>query len=135
MAQKTELLFVDPFVPDLKTLLENLRPEVQAVVLDARTSAAQQMAQALEGVEELEAIHIAAHGAPGRIVFARGEWSAGTLRRDAHQLASIGRALGDDGQLRLWSCETASSDAGQVFTKALEEVTGAEVCASISRVG
>lgn len=51
MAHKSELLFVDPLVPDLNTLLENLRPEVRAIVLDGARPAARQMAEALVGIE------------------------------------------------------------------------------------
>src|SRR4051794_20841297 len=107
MAQKTEFLFVDRFVPDLKTLLENLRPEVEAVVLDERRPAAQQMAEALAGAAGLEAIHIVAHGAPGRVCFANGEWSAESIGRHSIELAAIGCALGEQGDVRLWSCDTA----------------------------
>ena len=34
MARASEILFVDPSVSDLETILGNLRPEVRAIVLD-----------------------------------------------------------------------------------------------------
>jgi hypothetical protein len=135
MAQKTEFLFVDPFVPDLKTLLENLRPESQAVVLDERRPAAKQMAEVLEGVGGLDAIHIVAHGAPGRLCFTAGEWSAETLGRDARAFSTIGRVLAQDGDLRLWSCDTGRGAAGEAFVEALEDATGVYVGAASALVG
>ena len=36
MARPAEILFVDPAVADVETILGNLRPEVHAIVLDAR---------------------------------------------------------------------------------------------------
>ncbi|MBR1248006.1 DUF4347 domain-containing protein, partial [Bradyrhizobium sp. AUGA SZCCT0169] len=145
MAHQSEFLFVDPAVPDLATLLSNLRPEVRAVVLDRGRPAAQQMAEALNGVARLDAIHVVAHGAPGQVIFSSDKWSLetlardegelATLERDARHLAAIGRALGGHGDLRLWSCETASGDAGEAFIEALGTAVGADVCASTSLVG
>ncbi|TGP22184.1 DUF4347 domain-containing protein, partial [Mesorhizobium sp. M1D.F.Ca.ET.234.01.1.1] len=93
MARASEILFVDPSVSDLDTVLGNLRPEVRAVVLDSRRPAAQQIAAALVGHEALDAVHIMAHGAPGRVQFATGEWSTATLKDAVEDLAAIGRAL------------------------------------------
>ena len=135
MARPAEILFVDPAVADVETILGNLRPEVHAIVLDARWPAERQIAAALEGHRRLDAVHIIAHGAPGRVNFAAGEWSAANLKEAAHDFATIGRALAADGELRLWSCNTASGDAGEAFIEALSEAVGAEVCASTSLVG
>jgi hypothetical protein len=135
MAQVSEILFVDSSVSDLETILGNLRPEVHAVVLNERQSAARQMAAALEGRQGLDAVHIIAHGASGRVVFAAGEWSAATVARDTADLTAIGRALADDGQLRLWSCNTSAGESGAVFVSALRQVVGAEVRAAAALVG
>jgi len=135
MARASEILFVDPSVSDLQTVLGNVRPDVRAVVLDGRRPAAQQIAAVLAGHEGLDAVHIIAHGAPGRVSFTAGEWSAATLKGGAEDFADIGRALAADGELRLWSCETASGDAGQTFIETLQEAVGADVSASRSLVG
>jgi collagen type VII alpha len=75
MTRMSEILFVDPSVSNLDMILENLRPEVEAIVLDANESAARQMAAALHGRQGLDAIHVIAHGAPGRVSFSAGDWS------------------------------------------------------------
>src|SRR5208283_416783 len=93
----SELLFLDPGVPDTATILGNLRPGVEAIVLDHAPSPARQMAAALGRRRDLDAIHVVAHGAPGRVRFAAGEWSRRTLEDDAEDFAAIGRALGADG--------------------------------------
>jgi len=72
MTRATELLFVDPAVSDLAGLLGGLRLEVEAIVLDAGRPAA------LASRQALGAVHIVAHGSPGRISFAAGEWLAAT---------------------------------------------------------
>src|SRR5690348_15866953 len=83
MISASEILFVDPSVSDLETILGNLRPEVHAIVLNERWPAARQTAAALEGREWLDAVHVIAHGAPGRVIFAAGAWSAETLEEAA----------------------------------------------------
>jgi hypothetical protein len=44
MARTGEVVFIDPFVADLDTILGALRPEVDAVVLDDARPAARQIA-------------------------------------------------------------------------------------------
>ena len=72
---------------------------------------------ALAGREGLDAVHVMAHGAPGRVVFEADEWSLATVERDGRHLVAIGRALAEHGELRLWSCATARGDTGAAFLK------------------
>jgi hypothetical protein len=135
MARASELLFVDPSVSDLGTILRNLRPEVEAIVLERVALPARQMAVALEGRDGIDAVHVIAHGAPGRLIFAAGEWSVETLQDDAVDLARIGRALGGFGDLLLWSCNVGAGAAGPGFLDALSRAAGAPVAAAEDLVG
>ena len=47
MTRKPEILFLDPSVPDIPAILLGLRPEVEAILLDATRPAARQMSAAL----------------------------------------------------------------------------------------
>jgi Domain of unknown function (DUF4347) len=135
MTRKPEILFVDPSVPDIPTILLGLRPEVEAILLDGKNPAARQMSAALRQRENLDAVHVIAHGAPGQVSFAAGEWSAEALVRDAEDLATVGRALGPGGDLRLWSCETGGGAGGAAFVAALERAADAVVAAASGLVG
>jgi hypothetical protein len=53
-----EILFVDPGVADIATLLGHLRPEVEAILLDPVRPATHQMAAALAGRHGLDSVHI-----------------------------------------------------------------------------
>ncbi|WP_322418096.1 DUF4347 domain-containing protein [Mesorhizobium huakuii] len=132
-AGASEILFVDPSVSDLATILRNLRPEVEAILLDATRPAARQMARALEGRYGLDAVHVIAHGAPGRVSFAADEWSLVTLDADGPDLATIGRVLGGSGELLLWSCNAGA--AGTNFIDALSCAAGTPVAAASDLVG
>jgi hypothetical protein len=135
MATASELLFVDSSISDLCTIVRNLRPEVEAIVLDRAGPPARQMAAALEGRHELDAVHIMAHGSPGEVSFAAGVWAAETLEREAADLAKIGQALGKSGILLLWSCSVAAGPSGSMFVDALSRATGTPVAGADTVVG
>ena len=130
-----EILFLDPGVADLATLLGHLRPEVEAILLDPVCPAARQIAAAVAGERDLDAIHVIAHGAPGRVSFAAGDWSATTLAEEAEDLAAIGQALGAGRNLNLWSCQTAAGPAGAAFIAGLARASGADIAAATGLVG
>jgi hypothetical protein len=130
-----EVLFIDPGVSDIGTLLAGVRPEVEAIVLRSTSPAARQMAQVLAGRRDLDAVHLIAHGSPGRVELSGGAWSRGSLASQAGDLAGIGEALGADGELRLWSCETGFGEAGDSFVAELSHVIGADVRAASAKIG
>ena len=132
---KSELLFIDPSVPDINIIVKGLRPEVDAVLLTAERPVASQMAAHLAGREDLDVIHIMAHGSPGRVHFAAGDWSLETLARQESGLRQIGQALGEGAELRLWSCEVGKGEEGAAFTAALSRLVGAPVASAEGRVG
>ena len=130
-----EILFLDPRVADIETLLGHLRPEVEAILLDPVRPAARQIAAAVAGRRGLDAVHVIAHGAPGRVSFAAGDWSAATLEEEAEDLAAIGQALGAGRNVNLWSCQTAAGPAGAAFIAGLARASGADIAAATGRVG
>ena len=74
-----EIVFVDPGVSDVETILDHLRPEVEAILLHAARPVAQQITAALSGRHGLHTVHIIAHGAPGRVGFAAGHLDVDVL--------------------------------------------------------
>jgi Domain of unknown function (DUF4347) len=122
-ARVSEMLFVDASVDDLETILGNLRPGVEAVVLDRAAPPARQIAVALHGVRGLDAVHVIAHGAPGRVSFAAGHWSVETVENEPDDFAAIGRAIAVHGDLRLWSCRTGAGVPGGRFAARLARAT------------
>ena len=112
----SEVLFLDPCVPDVATILGNLRPGVEAIVLDRALAPARQMAAALGAAASLDAIHVIAHGAPGQGQFcapANGRGGRSTITRRISR--RLGGRSGTDGDLRLWSCRTGAGGDGANF--------------------
>jgi Domain of unknown function (DUF4347) len=135
MMFKSEILFVDPSVSDIATILGGLRPEVEAIVLDSSRPAARQIAESLRGRRGLDAVHVIAHGAPGRVRFAAGGWSAETLGDAADDLVTVGYALRPHGRLMLWSCNAGEGTRGHGLVDALSRVIGVPVGAATRPVG
>ena len=134
-ARAPEILFVDPSVPDLETILGNLRPEVEAIVLDARRPAARQMAAALEGAKGSTPCTSSPTAHRAGCASRGGEWSAETLEMRQRISPRSVRRLGANRDLLLWSCETAWGETGDAFIEVLAKAVGADVSAATTRVG
>ena len=130
-----EIAFVDRKVDDLATLLAGLRPELDPILLSDDEPALCQIARMVRRWDGLDAIHVIAHGRVGEVNFGAGALSLESLAGHAADLRAIGQALGNDGKLLLWSCQTAAGARGSAFVEALESATGAEVRAATGTIG
>ena len=130
-----EIAFIDPAVSDIEKLIAGVRPEVLLVRLDATTAAPAQIARALAGRTGFTDIHVITHGAPGELCFTAGRVELRDVQPFAAELRVIGEALGRNGRLVLWSCETAQGRRGAEFISALARATGAEIAASSKWIG
>src|SRR5690349_16587045 len=124
-----EIAFIDCAITELDSFVAELRPDVEPIVLASGESAPTQIAKALCGHSALAAIHIVAHGQAGQVSFDSGPLSLETMSYHADELAVIGRALRDDGNLLLWTCRTAQGERGHAFVEALARASGAVVAA------
>jgi hypothetical protein len=135
MGRAGAVAFVDPALPDLSRLLGWFRDDVRAVVLDTTSDPLRQIAEGLVGLTGLRAIHILAHGAPGEIGFSIGALSLESVSANASNLARIGAAVDNGGELLVWACETGRGERGEQFIEALWWATGANVAASSQTIG
>jgi hypothetical protein len=129
------IVFIDGTVPDIETLLAGLAPGIEAVMLDPTRDGLAQMAAHLAGRTDLEAVHVVSHGRPGALSLGTATLSAESLAARADDLAALGAALGEDGDLRLYGCDVGQGAEGRAFVEALAEATGADVAASDDRTG
>ncbi|WFU38082.1 VCBS domain-containing protein [Bradyrhizobium sp. CB82] len=132
---KREIVFIDQGVDDLGTLLDGIRSDVEPLLLSSDEPAVRQMARAVRGRKGLQAVHIIAHGQPGEVAFSAGRLSLDTIDRDAGELAVLGGAIGQGGELLIWSCAVARGERGAAFVSAIADATGAKVAASERRIG
>jgi hypothetical protein len=130
-----QIAFIDCAVADIETLWAGLRPDIEAVMLSSLQAAPRQIAIALQGRCDFEAIHIIAHGQPGEVRLGAGALSLETIEEHRSQLAEIGRALAADGKTWLWVCDAARGRRGAAFLDGLRLATGAAVLGATGLVG
>ncbi|HSM42889.1 MAG TPA: DUF4347 domain-containing protein, partial [Afifellaceae bacterium] len=135
-ADRNEIVFVDPGVADIDTLLAGISSNAEIVLLNSDSDGVEQIAAALEGRSDIDAIHILSHGSEGRLYLGNDVLEAGSMQGEhLDDLTAIGRSLSADGDILIYGCDFTSGDAGLHAASLLSDITGADVAASIDTTG
>ena len=126
-----ELVFIDGSLANLDTLLAGIAPGIRVHLLDPAQDGLAQMAAVLADVRDLAAVHVVSHGSAGSLKLGNATLNRAALARYSAELAAVGAALGEAGDLLLYGCDVAAGAEGQAFIAALALATGADVAASI----
>uniref|UniRef100_UPI0010F857E2 DUF4347 domain-containing protein n=1 Tax=Pseudomonas sp. D(2018) TaxID=2502238 RepID=UPI0010F857E2 len=132
---RKEIVFVDTRVPDYQSLLDDISPNAEVVLLDTGKDGVQQIADALAGRSGIDAIHIISHGDAGVLLLGNGPLFEGNLDSYGSQLQDIGEALTADGDILLYGCEVGAGSEGEAFLSQLASMTGADIAASSDGTG
>ena len=130
-----EVVFIDPSVADWPVLRDGVKPGVEVVLLDAGKDGLAQMAAWAEGKSGYDAVHVLSHGSPGTVHLGAFGLNRETLGERAGELAAIGAALNEDGDLLLYGCDVASGESGKSFIDSFAKLTSADIAASINKTG
>jgi hypothetical protein len=129
------LVFIDSRINDKELLSSEFAPDIEYQVLDANRDGIDQIVTALSGQSGYDSIPIISHGASGSITIGSTVLNNSTLDFYAAELALIGNALTENGDLLLYGCNVAAGDQGQHFIESLSQMTGADVAASDDPTG
>jgi Ca2+-binding RTX toxin-like protein len=129
-----EVVFIEDNVSNYQSLVDGMKAGVEIVLLDSRGDGLQQMADYLSGRYGVDAIHIISHGAEGQLNLGALTLDASTLQARADDLATLGAALTQNGDLLLYGCAVAGGE-GSAFVSAMATATGADVAASDDATG
>lgn len=88
--QVREVAFIAPGLADTETLSVNLRPGVEAVLLEPDRDGLAQMAAWAKDHSGYAAIHVLSHGAPGEILLGTSVVDTASLDSQAETLSAIG---------------------------------------------
>ncbi|MBC9176222.1 DUF4347 domain-containing protein [Pseudoroseomonas ludipueritiae] len=135
MSQNTQLLVLDPRLEGWANLLTATEPGVAVLVLDPKRDGLTQLAEVAEELGPLQAIHIADHGAPGRLRLGSLMLDAEALATRGEDLARLRGGMAPGGALLLWGCEIGAGALGARFVAALSRALGRDVAASDDRTG
>ncbi len=132
----SSVVFIDARVQDWEQLVSGFTADdMQVVVLDPVQDGIAQIAQALEGMTALDAIHIISHGSEGTLYLGDTVLTSDNLDQYKSKLADIGESLTHDGDILLFGCEVAKGATGLYFIEKLDSYSSAEVAASVDITG
>jgi hypothetical protein len=133
---RSEVVFVDPTVPNYQDLLSGMNSNIEVIMLDGGQDGIEQMANALSGRTGIDAIHVISHGGAGELQLGTGVLNADSMSTQyADDLAVIQQSLSEQADILVYGCEFAQGEAGQAAADMLAELTGADVQASNDLTG
>ena len=124
------VVFIDAGVENYQQLADGVISTAEVFVLDAVVDGIEQIGQVLQQRQDIDAVHIVSHGAPGCLYLGNTQLSLDTFNRYATQLQQW-----DVANLLLYGCHVAAGDAGEEFVEKLHRLTGANIAASNTPTG
>ena len=110
---RTEVVFVDPTVPNYQELLAGMDPNTEVIMLDAGKDGVQQIAENLAGRTGIDAVHLISHGSSGELQLGTGTLTAESMSgRYAGELATIREALSAQADILVYGCDFAGGPEG-----------------------
>ena len=128
------VVFIDETVENADQIIAAAGPSAEIVMIDASASGLAQVASYLAGRTDIGSIHIVSHGDTGTIYLGSDTLTGGSVGEHAAELAAIGAALADTGDILIYGCKVADG-SGMALIDAIAEATGADVAASIDDTG
>jgi uncharacterized repeat protein (TIGR02059 family) len=134
-AAKKEIAFIDTSVSGYRTFLEGMKAGVEVVLIDGEHDGLAQIAAALSGRGDIDAVHVFAHGAAGLLQLGTAHISLANIADYGDELAAVRAAMTPQGDLMIYGCDVAKGETGKAFIDALAAATGADVAASDDATG
>ncbi|WP_108326791.1 cadherin domain-containing protein [Limnohabitans sp. MMS-10A-192] len=136
-AVNTQILFIDSRVANIDSLLAQVDPGYEVVMLNSEEAGLTQIANALQGRTGVDVLHVLSHGGSGYLSLGNGALNIDRLgfSYNLDALTTIANALSADADILLYGCDVAAGDAGRAFIDALAIATGADVAASSDVTG
>ena len=131
-----EIFFVDSSLPDLNTLVASLPAHADIVYLDSNSDGVAQIANALEGRENIDAIHLITHATEGSVVVGASVLNTASIEGQYHEmLAEIGSHMSATGDVLIYGCDFAAGTDGTATVLSLAQALNADVAASTNTTG
>jgi uncharacterized repeat protein (TIGR01451 family) len=134
-APKGGLVFIDPAIRDISTLIAGLPQDAASFVLPRTGNPLAEIARIAGRYRDIEAIHIVSHGEDGAILIGSERIGMTALERNAKALGELSSSLSAGADILLYGCEIALGSSGASFVDALARETGADVAASTNMTG
>jgi len=127
---RRSVFFLDATLSDLLTLTSSLSANAEVYLIDATQDGLEQIALALQGRTDIDALHIYSHGSAGSLLLGSTTLSIENINSYAATLSQIGASLSPTGDILLYGCNIGAGDVGQAFVESVARLTQADVAAS-----
>jgi len=135
-AGRNEIVFVDKSVEDYTSLIAGISSDAELVFIDSSSDGLEQIANVLNGRNDIDAIHIVSHGDAGQLQLGNTVLTQESMQGEhADELATIKTALGESADILIYGCNFAEGETGLAAANALAELTGADIAASEDLTG
>ncbi|MCP4983010.1 MAG: DUF4347 domain-containing protein, partial [Gammaproteobacteria bacterium] len=138
---RLEVVFVDTSTPNYQDLLDDLLVnsssvrQFDIVLIDYDTDGLQLITDTLSNYQDLDAIHIIAHGDDGVLELGESRLDAETLEENSTDIERWAEAFSEEGDILIYGCELAETELGKSLIYDLSEKTQTDVAASIDLTG
>ena len=131
-----EIIFIDSQVDDYQTLLQGVDSNAEVVFIDSDRDGMEQIAEVLAERDDIEAIHIIAHGDAGQLQLGNTLLTEASMQGEhADELAIINTALSENADILIYGCNFGQGDTGERAANVLARLTGADIAASDDLTG
>ncbi|MCH9809019.1 MAG: DUF4347 domain-containing protein, partial [Alphaproteobacteria bacterium] len=135
-SDRNEIAFIDSSVQDIAELLSGIDPSTEIIMLSPNEDGVEQIAAALEGRENIDAIHLLSHGEQGRIFLGNDVLDTASMQGEhLDDLTAIRSSLSAEGDILIYGCDFTSGEAGLEAAMLLGSITGADIAASSDATG
>jgi ABC-type amino acid transport substrate-binding protein len=129
------LLFVDANVADYQTLIQQVKPNTEVIIIDAQKDGIEEITQTLAQREDINSIQIISHGSNGNVQLGNTWLNVSTLGDYSPKIQAWGNALGENGDILFYGCNLAADEVGLQLIQEISQLTGADVAASADLTG
>ena len=130
-----ELVIIDAAVPDKAMFYRGVKPGVDIVEIDSSAAGLTQLKAILANYNNLAAVHIVSHAQAGSLQLGNSTITAETLKAEVETLAALNGAVREGGDLLLYGCDLAASEAGEELLDIVQRNTHLDVAASDDLTG
>ncbi len=135
-SDRKEIVFIDTRVENYQTLMDGIDPAAEVILLDARRDGIEQIAEALKGRSDIDAIHLIGEGTEAELHLGTAFLTNDSISGHYAELfGQIGQSLSAEADLLIYGCNFGRGTSGLSAIQTLADLTGADIAASTDRTG
>ncbi len=136
-----EIAVIDSTVDGYQAFIDDIYSQsasnrhIEVVVLDSQRDGIEQISSILQQYDNLDALHIIAHGSDGSIQIGSGTLDSDTLQENRLDISLWANSFSKSGDILIYGCNLAESESGKTLINDLSDLTLADVAASDDLTG